>query len=311
MSTLYEQLNSTNIPITVPIVGAAGTVSGSVTREEATGVYSTLPLSTPKHKLTHGSIETQARLLVLATDTKHADSMKSQLSDQPFLADSIIYDANSQVAITTGYIDFLLTSAQEAYTEKVQIVDVLSDNYVAYFFGAAPPVFNYSGMVYNTQQDDWRSALTILYQTYLRGTKLARNKTVVCLSYDEVLVTGALLNMTQSLAAETQTAAQFSFSMLVKDYKRVSPRKRISPRISFDMGKNLTQALGSVISGIAVKTDPSRATMSTKVGTTSATVTKTDEVDAKNQTVDPKITGDVAKMYPAIVGPTAQAPTPL
>lgn len=226
------------------------------------GVQSVLPFSTPKYKMTNRTTETQARLFVPVVTWRQGTNLSAQLADQPKLAQSVLtgggYNSN-------GYIDFLLTSAQEAYTEKVQIVDVLSDNYMAYFFGAAPAVFNYSGMVYNTMQDDWRSALTILYQTYLRGTKLARNRTVVCLAYDEVLVTGAILNMSQNLVAETQTAAQFSFSLLVKDYQRVSPRKTFYPTQSAGISSQLIKALDNVVSGIVVKTSPTRASMKTQV----------------------------------------------
>ena len=117
-----------------------------------------------------------------------------------------------------GYIDFLLQQVQESYQEKIQIVDVLSDNYVSYCFGQNPPVFNYTGLLYNSLQDDWRAAFTVLYQEMLRATKLARQKQVVILSYDDVFVTGVLISMSQTLVAETQIAAAFNFSMLVKRY---------------------------------------------------------------------------------------------
>jgi hypothetical protein len=127
-----------------------------------------------------------------------------------------------------GYIDFLLQQVQESYAEKIQVVDVLSDNYASYCFGQNPPVFNYTGLLYNSLQDDWRAAFTILYQELLRATKLARQKQVVILSYDDVFVTGVLISMSQTLVAETQIAASFNFSMLVKRYD-VNQRDSRSP----------------------------------------------------------------------------------
>jgi hypothetical protein len=115
-----------------------------------------------------------------------------------------------------GYIDFLLTSVQESYAEKVQIVDLLSDNYIAYFFGSQPPIFRYQGVLLNTLQDDWRAAFTILYNDIIRGTQLARRSKVVTLAYDNMAVSGAIINMNQVLTAEMQMAAQFNFDLLVQ-----------------------------------------------------------------------------------------------
>lgn len=152
----------------------------------------------------------------------------------------------------TGYIDFLLGQVQESYTEKVQIADVLSDNYIAYFFGSSPPVFNYSGVVYNTKQDNWRSALSLLYRYCIRGTQLARRGQVVCLAYDDVVVTGALLNMSQQLTAEMQTSAQFSFSILVKRYDiyrdeatPITQREPLTGSLSGSIGSTTLSLLGN------------------------------------------------------------------
>jgi hypothetical protein len=122
-----------------------------------------------------------------------------------------------------GYIDFLLQRANEQLQEKSQVVDVLSDNYVSYFFGQAPPMFQYSGILLNSHQDSWRAAFTSLYHHVLRGTKMARNKTVVTLSYDDVMVTGVLTDLSQLLTAELELAVTFNFSMLVKRYD-INPR---------------------------------------------------------------------------------------
>ena len=115
-----------------------------------------------------------------------------------------------------GYVDFLLTQAQESYQEKVQVVDVLSDNYVAFYFGSQPPVFQYSGVLLNTRQDDWRAAFTIMYNAIMRGSQLARRKKLITLAYDEMSVTGSIMGMTQTLTAEMQMASQFTFQMLVQ-----------------------------------------------------------------------------------------------
>jgi len=117
-----------------------------------------------------------------------------------------------------GYIDFLLQQAQENFTEKFEAVDVLSDNYVSYFYGQQPPIFQYSGILLNSKQDDWRLAFMDLYHEFLRGTKMARRQMVVVLSYDDVFVTGVLVAMNQALNADLELAVPFTFQMLVKRY---------------------------------------------------------------------------------------------
>ena len=116
-----------------------------------------------------------------------------------------------------------MQKANEQLQEKVQVVDVLSDNYVSYFFGQAPPMFQYSGALLNSHQDSWRAVFTSLYHHVLRGTQMARRKTVVTLAYDDVMVTGVLTNLSQLLTAEFELAADFNFSMLVKRYD-INPR---------------------------------------------------------------------------------------
>jgi len=192
------------------------------------GVFAEYPASTPKYSTANDDrgLESMARLMVplpnndarekyLATFGGNTEA--SQLAKVlATIGESADGNPDPSTQYGLGYIDFLLQTAQESYQEKVQIVDVLSDNYVSYFFGAQPSVFQYTGVLMNTRQDDWRAAFTILYNDVLRGTELARRQVVATLAYDDMAVTGSLIGMTQTLTAEMQTAAQFTFSMLVQ-----------------------------------------------------------------------------------------------
>jgi hypothetical protein len=192
------------------------------------GVFSDTPVSTSKCYTR--SQDTMARLFLPFSTSTRATYIKTFLTNSTSTAKGSSEALNKLVQTIAvdgatgstpnghGYVDFLLTSANETYQEKVQVVDVLSDNYVAYFFGSAPPVFTYSGVLLNTKQDDWRSAFSILYQHVMRGTQLARRKAVLCLTYDNVVVTGAMLSMNQDLSSDMQMAGRFSFSFLVKRY---------------------------------------------------------------------------------------------
>lgn len=158
-----------------------------------------------------------ARMFLSVADT--GDANKQQFLDT--LPTGAVRDIGSVLTGNGGnggYIDFLLASVQEAFQEKVQVNEVLSDNYVAFFFGQTAPTFNYSGYLINSYQDDHRVGMHLAYQNLLRGTQLARRHALVRLRYDSVIVSGALLNMQQSISAENELAIPFSFQLLVKSF---------------------------------------------------------------------------------------------
>ena len=194
------------------------------TQENRKGVFATYPASSPKYRNTNNdlSLETMARLMVPLADkdvlNRYLASFQKGTETRKLVEAVATLGGEAETGSKSyglGYIDFLLQSAQESYQEKVQVVDVLSDNFVAYYFGAQPPVFNYSGTLLNTRQDDWRAAFTILYNDVIRGTELARRRAVVTLVYDDMAVTGTIMGMSQILTANRQLASDFSFQMLV------------------------------------------------------------------------------------------------
>lgn len=149
----------------------------------------------------------------------------------PKIQDIIIDTFGDESAITVlrkcGYIDFLLTSITEEFEEKLQVVTLNGDNYAAYYFGRKPPVFQYTGVVYNTWQDDWRIKLLLLYDKLLRGSKLAQLNSYVKLYYDTAIIIGSLPNLRVEMQANTETGANFAFSLLVKEY--ILLQKPINP----------------------------------------------------------------------------------
>lgn len=116
----------------------------------------------------------------------------------------------------TGYIDFLITQAQSQLTEKFDVSETLADNYVAYFFGQAAPVFSYSGYLINSKQDDQATNFLRLYIALLRGTQLARRQKIASLRYDSYIVSGAMVNLQLSHNAQNELLIPFSFNFLVK-----------------------------------------------------------------------------------------------
>lgn len=207
--------------------------SGGFSREilpqgNTRGVFSAHPASTPKYRAepqAGGAAETMARLFVPMPNgpsrwkfiqsiwEREARNLAKNLTTY---GDQKPVMGNNGTGL--GYVDFLLQNVQESYQEKAQISEVLSDNYVVYYFGSRPPVFQYSGKLLNTYQDDWRSAFTLLYRSVMRGTQLSRRKALISIAYDNVVVTGTMMSMSQGLNAEIEMAADFNFTLLVKRY---------------------------------------------------------------------------------------------
>jgi hypothetical protein len=186
------------------------------------GVFGANPLMTPKYaQFAPRDAEfrdTLARLYISVADLG-ADARNQYLATVPAesqaLATVLLGDKS---AGGSGFIDFFLTSANEQFQEIMQVDKVLSDDYVAFFYGQQPPVFQYSGTLLNSMQDDQRSGFARAYQVLLRGTQLARRGALARLRYDSVIVSGVLTAHQQQLNADNELAVPFSFSFLVKEY---------------------------------------------------------------------------------------------
>ena len=137
---------------------------------------------------------------------------------------------NTSGKTTAGFYNFLLQNVQENFSENVQVVKTLADNYITFALGQNPPIFTYSGTLINTVEDDWRMDFLELYQSYLRASKLAKvggnvgSETRVIntsiLKYDSVFVYGTMLGFNMSMNANNELAVPFSFQYLVREVKQ-------------------------------------------------------------------------------------------
>lgn len=189
------------------------------------GVFGENPLATPKYAVNRGLRdaeykETLARMYVsLADADSHTRTsyLKSLPGDPQIQALAQVLIGNGNATQSTGFIDFFLQQASESYQEKMQVDEVVADNYVAFYFGQAPPVFQYAGMLLNSQQDDQVTGFALAYQHLIRGTQLARRGTLLRLRYDNVIVSGTVNAMSRTLNADLEMACPFTFSILVKE----------------------------------------------------------------------------------------------
>lgn len=190
------------------------------------GVFGRNPGSTPKYAFNANTAgrgrdaeykESMARLFIELPGNALDAFLSSVSAETRPLARVLASGQDTGGGGGTGFIDFLMTRANEQMAEKTQIVDTLTDNYVAFYSGQEPPVFRYSGFLLNTYQDDQRVMMLRLYREILRGTRLASRGLVARLRYDSFIVSGYMENLTMSIDGATEhTAGQFSFDFRVK-----------------------------------------------------------------------------------------------
>lgn len=119
-----------------------------------------------------------------------------------------------------GYFDFFLQSAEESFEEKFQIMETLGDSYAVYGLGKKPRIWSYSGVLLNSQENDWRVNFIKMFDDYISISRLAkfRKNTLnnqVNLIYDSFNIRGAILNLRTSLRSDNELATPFGFTMLV------------------------------------------------------------------------------------------------
>lgn len=200
------------------------------------GILGPNPASTPKYARNDGSIregdfrDTLARMFI-QLNPKELDSSNSA-GVPPFVksvtdtGDLLSGDIARVIGGTQqgfgngnggyGYIDFMLQSVSHNLQEIVDITQLLSDNYVAYYFGQAPATFSYSGMLVNSRQDDQAMNMLRIYRDMARGSQLARRKKLLTIRYDGLVVRGTLQNLSWQLQADNEMLCPFNFSLLVK-----------------------------------------------------------------------------------------------
>ncbi len=114
------------------------------------------------------------------------------------------------------YVGFFLVSVQEDRSEKAEIVPLPGDDYAAFFYGEMPRNIAFTGVLLNTEEDLWRDAFETLYEDHLRGTVNSARGSLVQIKYGERIVSGWLMNFSQSVRADSDLYTQFSFTVLVK-----------------------------------------------------------------------------------------------
>ncbi len=191
------------------------------------GQFAPNPGSTPKYAYNLGMRdaeyrETIARMFIEMPEQERDLFVQSCPPESRALA-QVLCGVDTGGANGTGFVDFMITQINEPFSEKVQVVETLSDNFIIYTFGQAAPQFSYSGFLYNSYQDDQRVWMMRVYRDIIRATQLARRRKLVRLRYDSVLIAGAAIMHTQTLTGDAQNYVQFSLNIIPTEYSIFTP----------------------------------------------------------------------------------------
>lgn len=123
-----------------------------------------------------------------------------------------IYDsANSYDRIDC----FLLRQYSSRADERMQVFQAINGDVSMYFFGERPRIYSFSGIMYDTYNQQWANKLMRDYDSKLRGTKSIENRTEVCIVYEDKFLQGFVLNLTISKNAELPSGVQFTLDYIL------------------------------------------------------------------------------------------------
>lgn len=167
------------------------------------GAFANHPAHIPKYNTNNNLAATDTAARFYFPNAK--DLLRTNSADKDIL----------QAFVGNGYIDFIATSVQMSYSERIQIRKLVNGAYSTYFFGTEPPTVNISGFLLNDFQNDWMVNFLRLYINYIRGSKLARRRRLAYFAYDSYLIGGIPFTTTNSLTGDNETTGQFSLQLLI------------------------------------------------------------------------------------------------
>lgn len=150
---------------------------------------------------------------------------KNYRSDQSKGAKS----ANPLKNVIPPFTKFFLEGVSESRMEKAQVIETFGE-FVAFFFGRRPEVYQFSGRLLNTKNHDWKNDFQEAYDKFLRGTKAVENGATVFIQYDDVLAEGFLMGCNLEYRGVSNNECPFGFSMLVTRRAPINQIQRLKDR---------------------------------------------------------------------------------
>ena len=150
--------------------------------------------------------------------------------------------ANPLKNVIPPYTKFFLESVSESRVEKAQVIETFGE-FVAFFFGRRPEVYQFGGRLLNTKIHDWKNDFQEVYDNFLRGTKAVENGATVFIQYDDVVAEGFLMNCNVEYSGIANNECPFNFSMIVTNRAPINQLARLRERRSRGIFSDAEQQL--------------------------------------------------------------------
>jgi len=110
---------------------------------------------------------------------------------------------------------FILQGINRPNTEKFQVVETFGEPAII-FYDQRAKIYQFNGTLLNAENVLWRDEFFDAYNRYLRGTMVAENNYRMLLTFDEMMLEGALLNININQTADSPKGVSMSFQMYVE-----------------------------------------------------------------------------------------------
>lgn len=161
----------------------------------------------------------RAYIKILTTNTDNSlnrNSSQSHGSSQPTSLGTSSGGVLQEAVTGNGYASFLLTDVACTLEEKLQVVEVFGDAEVSYYFGRQPIMFNLSGLLIDSVDNNWFIEWLEMYSHVMRGTELARNYELVRIVLPNMTIEGTINRMSWNQNSARDVDIPFQFSFLAK-----------------------------------------------------------------------------------------------
>jgi len=129
-----------------------------------------------------------------------------------------------QIAYQTDH--FILQSVGRPNAEKFQVIETFGEPAII-FYDKRIKIYEFGGTLLNAENVLWRDEFFDAYNRYLRGTMIAENNYRMLLTFDELMLEGALLGLNINQNSDSSKGVGMSFQMFVEKETMLSLDKII------------------------------------------------------------------------------------
>lgn len=164
-----------------------------------------------------GDRGTRAYIRLLTSDTTSSarrPDMPGTLTGSGNPLDQAVY--GSSMSDYGGYANFLLTHVRCSLDEKMQITETFGDGEVVYYFGRQPVIFTMSGILVDSQDNNWFVEWLDMYGHVMRGSQLAKNYELLKIVLPNMDIIGTIPHMAWEQDSQNDVLINFEFQFLAK-----------------------------------------------------------------------------------------------